>query len=91
MSDGCVFQGKHSQESAVYVCKVVAEGWSPNDDVQQVMSAFCTMAWALDQLPKDSEVRHRLAIKCTDIGCWLLDKKQRRLSNQIKRSDRGCN
>ena len=70
-----VFEGKHGTESARYFCRVVTDGWQPNGDVQQVMSALYTMAWAVDQLPKDSKIRQRLQIQCAAITCFLLDRK----------------
>ncbi len=81
MSRGNLFQRKYSYESAMYFCRIIADRWSPNEDVRQVMSSLLAMAWAVDQLPAASKAGHRLQLECTSIACYLSDQKEKFLTS----------
>jgi hypothetical protein len=81
MSKANFFQRRYSYESAMYFCRIIADKWSPDEDVRQVMSALLAMAWAVDQLPRDNRVGRRLQLECASIACYLADQKERFLTS----------
>jgi hypothetical protein len=84
MSNKNVFQMGHVCETAEFFCQTVANGCSPNRDINQLMSTLRTMAWVLQQLnagSSDDEVKHRLTQECTTVACHLLDRKCEMLTN----------
>ena len=65
-----LFEGKDVYGTADYLCRVVSSSCAPNKDVDCLMSAFRTMAWAIQQFNQRAnpdEIKHRLRLECS--GC----------------------